>query len=179
MEDAFLAVLDPSSVKIAYQMCCISKSTLCRSGVCLRFSTQYLSTYNITENAIAGDQQMIGRRRQIYGYLDTKHSYNCSIVKYYPKLLPMVVYLLPCKKSPNCASGKQRLTMFVAFYLVSRSFLRWRHNAESPVQQPSWRYHPSDNPGSEHAFERTYASAANAPRSSSVAPNAPIHTLRE
>jgi len=31
--------------------------------------------------------------------------------------------------------------------------------------QPSWRYHPSANPGNEHAFERTYASAASALRS--------------
>jgi len=47
--------------------------------------------YYIAENATAGDQQMIGSRRQIDGLLETNHSFCCGIVKYYPKLLPMIV----------------------------------------------------------------------------------------
>ena len=134
---------------------------------CVSGLTQCQSTYYIAENATAGDQQMIGSRRQIDGLLETNHLSCCGIVKYYPKLLPMIVLsALLCKKSPNCASGKQRPTMFDPCCYV-HSF---DDVAMSSVHQPSWRYHPSANPGSEHTFEPIYASAASAPRSSSVAP---------
>jgi len=43
------------------------------------------------------------------GILDINDLSFCSIVKYYTKLLPMIVLsALLC----NCASGKQRLPMF-------------------------------------------------------------------
>ena len=56
------------------------------------------------------------------GILDTDHSSCCGIVKYSPKLLPMIVV----KKDPvhyfsSCASGKQRLSRVVAFILQTAS----------------------------------------------------------
>jgi len=168
MEEDFLTVLDPSSVQIVYQMRGISKaetaslldvlrSARCRGGVCLRFGIQCKSTYYITENATAGDQQMIGNRRQIYGHF----GYEPLALLRYCEILHKITTddcLICCVKGPYCASGKQRLTMFDPCCRV-HSF-----DGVAILRHP----YTSQVGATENAFELFYASAVSAPRSSSV-----------
>jgi len=89
------------------------------------------------------------------GILDSNHSSRCGIVKYYPTSLPMII----SSAAVYYASGKQRITMFDMLFIRSTS-------SECLVTcTPAKLALPSANSGNEHAFERTYASPASAPRS--------------
>jgi len=187
MEEVFLTVLDPSSVQIVYRMRSIYIS---KSGVRV-LTGHYCGPRGVEMGCVSGlahsagrrtillrmPQQvtsglMIGRRRQIYGhFLDVNDSSFCSIVKYYPNLLPMIVLSALCKKSR--ASGKQRLTMFVTHICC-------RVHPFDGVAMLSHLY-TSQVGSTEHTFERIYASAASVPRPSTVALelNEPIRTLQQ
>jgi len=119
MEEAFLIVLDPSSVQIVYVMRSISKSEVrvltgrdcdprcvgveCVSGLAHCAGRRTILLILPQQGT---SRCMIGRRRQMYGILDTNHRSCCSIVKYYPIFLPMVAYLPYCVKKMRYLLGE-------------------------------------------------------------------------